>query len=79
MHTAPYTQSAKPAAFTHNRRRRPKRSSLVDKAIELQTSCSTMAAVEFLKSHQFPSQIIIRVLFDREERRVAGSASAEHA
>lgn len=79
MQTAPSITSATTGAYKHNRRRRPHRSALVDKAIELQSTCSTMTAVEYMKAHQFGAQIIIRVLFEREERRAAGNASAEQA
>lgn len=79
MRTSPPTTSPAPGAYRYDRRRRPQRSALVARAIELQDTCSTMTAVEYLKSHQFGAQVIIRVLFDRDERRAEGSASAEQA
>jgi len=42
---------------------------IVDHAIGFQARCNTMAAVEYLKSHDIAAHIIERVLLDPSRRR----------
>ena len=47
------------------------RSEIVDRGIEVQASFSTLCAVEYLKSHNVPPNIIQRVLLQPAKRRAA--------
>lgn len=47
------------------------RSAIVDRGIEVQDSFSTLCAVEYMKSHNVPPQIIQRVLLQPAQRRAS--------
>ena len=57
-----------PSAQQHPRRDERCRD-IVDHAIRFQARCNTMAAVEYLKSHDIAAHIIERVLLDPSRRR----------
>jgi len=46
------------------------RTEIVDRGIEVQSSFSTLCAVEYLKSHNIAPHIIQRVLLQPEQRRI---------
>ncbi|MYN03335.1 hypothetical protein GTP41_14660 [Pseudoduganella sp. DS3] len=47
------------------------RCEIVDRGIEVQASFSTLCALEYMKSHNIPPQIIQRVLLQPAQRRAA--------
>jgi hypothetical protein len=46
-----------------------RRRDIVNHAISVQEASNTMAALEYLKSHDIPSQVIERVLLEPARRR----------
>jgi hypothetical protein len=73
MNTFNKAVAVAPGAPPHERRDCRSRD-LVEHAIEVQESANTMAAVEYLKSHDVAPHVIARVLLDPEKRRSAVAA-----
>ena len=71
MNTFNKAVAAHPPAPSHHERRDARARDIVDHAIGVQEAANTMAAVEYLKSHNVAPHVIERVLLDPAHRRTA--------
>lgn len=72
MNTFNKAVSAAPAlSQSHHERRDARSRDIVDHAIAVQETANTMAAVEYLKSHDVAAHVIERVLLEPQHRRTA--------
>jgi hypothetical protein len=71
MNTFNRAVSVHASAPTHHERTDARSRDMVDHAIAVQESTSTMSAVEYLKSHGVACHVIERVLLEPQRRRSA--------
>ena len=66
--------AAHPKTSSHYQRSNAHARDVVDHAIAVQETANTMAAVEYLKSHDIAAHVIERVLLDPEHRRTSNDS-----
>jgi hypothetical protein len=57
-------------------RRDDRQRDIIDRAVAVQASCNTVAAIEYLKSHDVAPSLIERVLLEPARRRPGEQAAA---